>query len=354
LTKRTGLEDTSNANDRQFGETIQPSQADIPLSGGKMIRIAHIPALGQDPVITRSAAPVRATGQILVRMAASALNFADILKAQGNYQEHQDPPFIPGLEGAGTVIEAPDETGLTAGTRVAVSASGTMSEVISVEASAVQVIPDSMSFEQAAGFQVAYGTSYLALTGLGDLRAGQTLVVLGAAGGVGLTAVEIGAALGARVIGVARGTQRLQSVTAAGAHHVIDSATCPDLRAALRDLGGADVIYDPVGDAPGLAAFRALHQGGRHLIIGFAGGKPPALPLNHALVKNISIHGFYWGGYRTLDPQALRDSMDALFRLFDQGKLKPVMGHVLPLERIGEGYAMLRDRKAVGKIIITL
>ncbi|MDN5569428.1 MAG: NADPH:quinone oxidoreductase family protein [Paracoccus sp. (in: a-proteobacteria)] len=299
-------------------------------------------------------APRAASGQILIRMGASALNFADLLKAQGKYQEPQDPPFVPGLEGAGTVIEAPAHTGLLAGTRVVVSAPGTMAQMIAVDPDAVQAIPDSMSLEQAAGFQVAYGTSHLALTGRGDLRPGQTLVVLGAAGGVGLTAVEIGAALGARVIGVARGSQRLESVHAAGAHHVIDSATCPDLRAALRELGGADVIYDPVGDTPGEAAFRALRPGGRYLVIGFAGGKPPALPLNHALVKNIAIHGFYWGGYRNLDPQALRDSMDALFTLFDQGKLNPVMGKVLPLERLADGYALLRERRSVGKVIITL
>jgi NADPH:quinone reductase-like Zn-dependent oxidoreductase len=319
-----------------------------------MIRAAYIPAFDQDPIITEVAAPRRFQGHILVKMAASSLNFADLLQAQGKYQECQHPPFIPGLEGAGTVIEAPQESGLAVGTRVVVAAPGTASQVTSVDPAAVQTIPDSMSFEQAAGFQVAYGTSHLALTGRGDLHAGQTLVVLGAAGGVGLTAVEIGVALGARVIGVARGTQRLESVTAAGAHHVIDSATCPDLRAALRELGGADVIYDPVGAAPGEAAFRALHHGGRYLIIGFAGGKPPALPLNHALVKNIAIYGFYWGGYRSLDHTAMRNSMDALFTLFDQGKLNPVMGQVLPLERISEGYALLRDRKAVGKIIITL
>lgn len=319
-----------------------------------MIRFACVNTIGDDPVIVDGPEPDATSGQVLVRMAASALNFADLLKAQGTYQERQDAPFIPGLEGAGTVISAPQDSGLTAGTRVVVSAPGTISQVISVDPAAVQAIPDSISFEQAAGFQVAYGTSHLVLTGRGDLRAGQTLVVLGAAGGVGLTAVEIGAALGARVIGVARGEARLKSVSAAGAHHVIDSATCSDLRVALRELGGADVVYDPVGDAPGKAAFGALRHGGRHLIIGFAGGKPPALPLNHALVKNIAIHGFYWGGYRSLDPQALRDSMRQLFDLFDQGKLNPVVGKILPLDRLSEGYAMLRDRKAVGKIIITL
>lgn len=320
----------------------------------EMIRLARVEALGTDPLIVEAKAPVPSAGRVLVRVAAAALNFADLLKANGKYQEYSDPPFVPGLEGAGTVISAPAGSGLAAGTRVAVSAPGTLAQVVAVAPQDVQAIPDAMSFEQAAGFQVAYGTSHLALAGRATLCAGETLVVLGAAGGVGLTAVEIGRAMGARVIGVARGADRLAAVTHAGASEAIDSATCPDLRAALRDLGGADVIYDPVGDGAGEAAFRALRPGGRFLVIGFAGGQPPALPLNHALVKNIAIHGFYWGGYRKLDPQAMRDSMAALFRMFTEGRLHPVAGTVLPLDRLAEGYQLLRERKSVGKVVITL
>ena len=319
-----------------------------------LIRTARIEALGQDPVIRDLPPPRAAPGQALLRMGAAALNFADLLKAQGRYQEPADPPFVPGLEGAGTVLEAPEGSGLTAGMRVVVSAPGTMSQVMAVDPDALQPIPDAMSLEQAAGFQVAYGTSHLALSGRGALQAGQSLVVLGAAGGVGLTAVEIGAAMGARVIGVARGAERLQAVREAGAAHVIDSDDCPDLRQALRDLGGADVVYDPVGAEPGEAAFRALRPGGRFLAIGFAGGRPPALPLNHALVKNIAIHGFYWGGYRQLDRQALRDSMSALFALFSEGRLHPVAGATLPLEDLARGYALLRERRSIGKVVITL
>ena len=306
----------------------------------QMIRAAFISALGQDPVIRDVPPPVARPDQVLLRMGAAALNFADLLKAKGQYQEPADPPFVPGLEGAGTVLSAPAGSGLVAGTRVVVSA--------------VQAIPDAMTLEQAAGFQVAYGTSHLALAGRGALQAGQTLVVLGAAGGVGLTAVQIGAAMGAQVIGIARGADKVEVVRQAGASDVIDSATCPDLRAAMRDLGGADVVYDPVGAEPGEAAFRALRPGGRFLVIGFAGGRPPVLPLNHALVKNIAIHGFYWGGYRGLDPQALRDSIDALFDLFRAGRLDPVAGATLPLDDLPQGYAMLRERRSVGKVVITL
>lgn len=318
------------------------------------IRIALVESLGEDPIVTRGSLPTAENGLLLVRMRAAALNFADLLKARGQYQEPADPPFVPGLEGAGEVVFAPAGSGFAAGDRVVVAWPGTMAEIVAVPPAACHRMPDAMGVEQGAGFQIAYGTSHLALDGRGGLRRGETLAVLGAAGGVGLTAVEIGHAMGARVIGVARGRDRLDTVRQAGAAEVIDSAECPDLKARLRDLGGVDVVYDAVGGEAGEAAFGALRRGGRFLVIGFAGGKPPRLPLNHALVKNIAIHGFYWGGYRDLDPGALADSMDRLFGLFAEGLLRPVAGEVLPLARLAEGYELLRNRKTVGKIVITL
>lgn len=322
--------------------------------GSGMIRVALVEQLGGEPALRRRSAPQAGAGQVLVRLRAAALNFADLLKAQGEYQERQDPPFVPGLEGAGEVMEAPGDSGLRPGDRVAVLAPGTLAEQVAVPPGACTPIPAAMSFEQAAGFQIAYGTSHLALAGRATLQPGEVLAVLGAAGGVGLTAVQIGRAMGARVIGVARGQDRLDVVRGAGADTVIDSADCPDLKASLRDLGGADVVYDAVGDSAGEAAFRAMNPGGRFLAIGFAGGKPPVLPLNHALVKNIAIHGFYWGGYAKLDPQAVSDSMKALFGMFGDGLLSPVLGDVMPLDRIGDAFDLLRSRKSVGKIVVTL
>ncbi|WP_347138485.1 NADPH:quinone oxidoreductase family protein [Paracoccus sp. SSK6] len=318
------------------------------------MRIALVEQLGGDPVLRTLSAPQPGPGMVLVRMRAAALNFADLLKARGEYQERQDPPFAPGLEGAGEVVSAPVGSGLRPGDRVAVLAAGTMAELVAVPPAACTPLPAGMGFEQAAGFQIAYGTSHLALAGRAALRAGETLAVLGAAGGVGLTAVEIGHAMGARVIGVARGPDRLEVVRKAGADHVIDSADGADLKTGLRELGGVDVVYDAVGDSAGEAAFRALNPGGRFLVIGFAGGRPPVLPLNHALVKNIAIHGFYWGGHAKLDPRALSDSMAALFRMFGDGRLAPVVGQTLPLERIAEAFELLRTRRSVGKIVITL
>ena len=318
------------------------------------IRIAEITAFGEAPSLRDAALAPVAGDEVLVRVRAAALNFADLLKARGTYQEAETPPFVPGLEGAGEVLSAPDGSGLAPGDRVAIRHPGTMAERIAVPVAACLPLPPRMSFEQAAGFQIAYGTSHLALDLRAGLKPGETLAVLGAAGGVGLTAVEIGRAMGARVIGVARGADRLQAVRQAGADEVIDSDDCPDLKAALRAAGGVDVVYDPIGDLPGAAAFGALRRGGRFLVIGFAGGQPANLPLNHALVKNIAIHGFYWAGYASLDPQAMRDSMQALFAMFEDGRLSPVAGATLPLERLAEGFEMLRQRKSIGKIVITL
>lgn len=318
-----------------------------------MTRIVRIEARGAAPRLVQDA-PLQppGPGQVLVRLHAAALNFADLLMAGGTYQDTPPFPFTAGLEGAGVVEAAGPGVTLTPGTRVAVNAQGTLADRGVFAADACIPIPATMSFAQAAGFQIAYGTSHLALTGPGRLQAGETVVVLGAGGGVGLTAVEIAAALGARVIAVARGADKHAVVRRAGAAEIVDPDATPDLKAAIKALGGAQVVYDAVGDAPGRAAFGALTAGGRHLLIGFAGGQPPALPLNHALVKNISIIGFHWAAYRTLNPEALRASMQALFDLFAQGRLQPVVGTVLPLDRAAEGYALLRERRAIGKVIL--
>lgn len=315
---------------------------------------ALIPAVGQGPILQQAPCPAPGRGQIRVRMKAAALNFADLLMREGRYQDTPPYPFVAGIEGAGIVESAGDGCTIPPGTRVSIWSRGTLGQYGVFPESHCIPMPDSMPFEDGAGFQVAYGTSHVALTRRGGLRRGETLAVLGAAGGVGMTAVEIGAALGARVIAIARGADKCALARQAGAAEVIDSDATPDLKDALRALGGVDVVYDPVGDAPGLAAFGALGRGGRFLVIGFAGGRPPALPLNHALVKNIAIHGFYLGGYRSLDPGLLHDAMTELFDLYRQGKLRPHSGLILPLDRLSEGYDALAQRRSTGKVVITL
>ena len=214
-------------------------------------------------------------------------------------------------------------------------------------------VPDTLSDEQAAGFQIAYGSSHLALTRRARLQAGETLVVLGAAGGVGLTAVEIAHEMGARVIAVARGAEKLEIARAAGADVTIDSNT-DDLKDRLKAAGPVHVVYDAVGGAMGEAAFSALAPEGRYLVIGFASGDIPKLRLNHALVKNIDLMGFYWGAYAKFDPVALRDSMTELFDWAAEGRITPHVSHVLPLARAQDGLDLLRNRQATGKVVITL
>jgi NADPH2:quinone reductase len=209
-----------------------------------------------------------------------------------------------------------------------------------------------MSSEVAAGFQVAFGTSHLALTRRARLKPGETLVVFGAAGGVGLTAVEVGAAMGARVIAVARGADKLDVARKAGAHEVIDSED-GDLKARLKALGGIDVAYDPVGGEAFKAALGAMNREGRILIIGFASGEVPQVPANIALVKNIDVIGFYWGGYLKFAPDALTESLAELMLWHEQGRLSPHVSHVLPLAQAGDALDLLRNRRSTGKVVVT-
>ncbi|MEC8041688.1 MAG: NADPH:quinone oxidoreductase family protein, partial [Pseudomonadota bacterium] len=213
-------------------------------------------------------------------------------------------------------------------------------------------IPDSMPYEDAAAFQIAYGTSHIALKHRARMQPGETLLVLGAAGGVGLTAVEIGKLMGAKVIACARGADKLEAAKAAGADHLIDAKTA-DLRAEVKALGGADVVYDPVGGDQWEAAFRACKPEARLIPIGFASGEVPQIPANHLLVKNLTVLGLYWGGYLKFAPEVLTGSMAELLTWYEEGHLKPHVSHVLPLDRADEALELLRSRKSTGKVVVT-
>jgi NADPH2:quinone reductase len=193
----------------------------------------------------------------------------------------------------------------------------------------------------------------MALDYKANLKAGETLLVLGAAGGVGLTAVEIGKLMGAKVIACARGQEKLAVTKAAGADHLIDAKT-EDIREACKALGGVDVVYDPVGGDQFTAAFRACKPEARILAIGFASGEVPRVPANHLLVKNISVLGFYWGGYLKFKPQALTDSLSDLFSWYDSGKIKPHVSQTYQLEHAAKGLELLRSRKSTGKVVIEI
>lgn len=300
-------------------------------------------------------APSPREGEMLIQVKTCGLNFADLLMINGEYQDTPAFPFVPGMEICGEVAAlGPDVTGFEVGERiVAFCGSGGLAGLTCIDASRCIKVPESMDDTTAAGFLIAYGTSHLALTRRARLQPGETLVVLGAAGGVGLTAVEIGKALGARVIGVARGDAKRAVASKAGAEMTIDAET-DDLRGALKAAGPVDVVYDAVGGKLGETALRALSPEGRFLTIGFASGEIPTLRANHMLVKNIDVIGFYWGGYLKFAPEVLTDSLSELMQWHGQGKLHPHISHVLPFDQAEAGLELLRTRKATGKVVVTL
>lgn len=318
------------------------------------VRSMAVVTLGKPLVAKLSKSGAIGENDLWLKVRACGLNFADLLMVQGQYQEKQPLPFVPGMEICG-VIEAVGAKVQShkLGDRVAcVVGHGGLASHISVPAEVCVSVPANLSDTQAAGFQIAYGTSHLALTRRARLCAGETIVVVGAAGGVGLTAVEIAHLMGARVIAVARGSEKLSIARAAGADVIIDSEA-PDLKERLKSEGSINVVYDPVGGSLGEAAVSALAPEGRYLIIGFASGDLPHLRPNHLLVKNIDVNGFYWGGYTAFNNTALQDSMRTLLDWATEGRIHPHVSHVFPLEQAEEGLDLLRNRTATGKVVIT-
>lgn len=296
-------------------------------------------------------------GHVRIAVNAAGVNFADTLMVKGQYQVKPQLPFAPGLEAAGYITEvSSDVSGFQVGDRVmACTDYGAYAEEAIARASDTYIIPDTMSFVEAAGFPIVYGTSHIGLVNKLKLQAGETLLVNGAAGGVGLTAVEIGKALGARVIATAGGSEKLAVAKQYGADDLIDYRT-EDIRErvkALTDGRGADAVYDPVGGSAFDASLRATVQGGRILVVGFASGGVPQIPANIILVKNISVIGYYWGAHRKLDPDLIANSFVELLQWFEAGKIKPHISHVIPMENVGEAHEILTSRKSTGKVVLT-
>ena len=319
------------------------------------MRCFEISEYGSKPRLAERPVPAPGPGEVRVRIAACGLNFADLLMIEGRYQERPAPPVTLGMELAGVVDALGDGvTSLAPGARVAVYAGhGGLAEAGCFTADRCVPLPDAMPFTEAAGFLIAHGTSLLALHRRARLQAGETLLVLGAAGGVGLTAVEIGKLMGARVIACARGDKRLSVAKAAGADLLIDSDT-DDLRETIKAAGGADVVYDPVGGDQFRAALRAIRPEGRILAIGFASGDIPQIPANHLLVKNVDVIGLNWGGYLRFNPGAMAETFATLFDWYTQGRLRPHIGHTLPLAQAAKALDLLRQRKSTGKVVITM
>jgi NADPH2:quinone reductase len=295
-------------------------------------------------------------GGIRIAVEAAGLNFADTLMIAGKYQDKTAPPFVPGLEIAGTVLEvAPGVQSCRPGDRVmAFLDRGGFAEQAVAREHDVLVLPDGIGFAAAAGFAISYGTSHFGLVDRARLQPGDTLLVHGAASGVGLTAVEVGAALGATVIATASGADRLSIAESRGARHLIDYRN-EDIRERVKALTGgrgADVVYDPVGGAVFDASLRCTAPEGRILVVGFASGDVPQIPANHLLVKNVSVIGYWFGAYRTLAPDRLRASLQECLRLAEDGRLRPLVSAEYALEDAVAALQALKDRKVTGKIVL--
>jgi NADPH2:quinone reductase len=309
-------------------------------------------AIGEMP------APVIGAGQVRVRVRAASINFADTLIVQGLYQEKPPFPFVPGGEVGGDVLEIGHGVHhVKVGDRVAaLCGTGGFAEEVACDAMTVVPIPDSMDYVTASGFVIAYGTSHVGLAHRAKLQAGETLLVHGAAGGVGLTAVELGKLMGASVIATASSAEKLALTRVYGADHTINYQD-EDFRARVKEITrgkGADVIYDPVGGDVFDQSLRCIAWEGRLLVVGFASGRIPQAPANLLLVKNCSVVGLYWGAYAKRNPQVLLGSLQQLMTWFDEGKLKPHVSQTFALEDVGAAMETLLTRKAMGKVVLTM
>ncbi|WP_298837886.1 NADPH:quinone oxidoreductase family protein [uncultured Roseobacter sp.] len=319
------------------------------------MRAMQVTELGQPLSMQDIPVPDAGPGQVVVRVHTCGLNFGDLLIIKGTYQERPKVPFTLGMELCGTVTAVgEDVSGLAVGQRVAAYCGfDALADYAAIPASVCVPVPDEMSDEHAAAFLIAYGTSHVALDYKAHLKKGERLLVLGASGGVGLTAVELGRLMGAEVIAVARGPEKLAVAKAAGADHLIDSET-DDIREIVKGLGGADVVYDPIGGDQFKAALRACRPEARLIPLGFASGEVPQIPANHLLVKNLTVIGFYWGGYTRVNPRVLTDSFRVLTDWYVQGKIHPHVSNVLPLDQANEALDLLRTRKATGKVVVRI
>lgn len=298
--------------------------------------------------------PVAGPGEVRIAVHACGLNFADTLITQGKYQVKPEMPFVPGMEVGGEIIDCGDGvTDFKPGDRVlATTGTGGLAEEVVAESSRVWKIPDMMDFATAASFPVAYGTSHAALRYRVELQAGEVLLVHGASGGVGLTAVEVGKAVGATVIATASSEEKLQVARDHGADYGINYST-ESIRDRVKELtGGADVVYDPVGGDTFMESLRCINWEGKIIVIGFASGTIPQIPANYLLLKNCSAVGFFWGAYQDRDPGVIRRTMDEALSWFAGGKFKPHISHRLPLADATEGFKLLLARKSTGKVVV--
>lgn len=299
--------------------------------------------------------PQAGPGEVLVDVQAAALNFPDLLMIQGLYQDRPPLPFVVGTEMSGVVAAVGEGvTDVAPGDRVVAACGRTLAERVVAKAGLVIPAPRKLAPEASAGICITYFTSMHALKQRAQLRAGETLLVLGAAGGVGTTAVELGKQMGATVIAAASSDAKLELARRLGADHVVNYAT-EDLRERLKAITagkGVDVVYDPVGGALAEPALRSMAWGGRYLVIGFAGGDIPRIPLNLTLLKGCSIVGVYWGSFAQRERDLQRRNVQELWEMFESGRLVPVVGETHPFAGYAAAFESLATRRAQGKVVL--
>lgn len=309
-------------------------------------------------VLEDIASPEPKKNEVLLQVHAAGVNFPDTLIIEGKYQFKPPFPFSPGGEAAGVVGAVGEKvTHVKPGDRVmALTGWGSFAEEVAVPGYSVMPIPDGMDFASAAAFGMTYGTSMHALKQRANLQPGETLLVLGASGGVGLAAVEIGKAMGAKVIAAASSEAKLEVAKAAGADVLINYSE-GSLKDKLKEITGGqgvDVIYDPVGGDLFEEAFRSIAWNGRMLVVGFASGTIPSLPANLTLLKGASLVGVFWGSFAQRQPQDNAANFQQLFAWFAEGRIKPLVSQTYPLEKAADAINHLGQRKAVGKVVVTV
>jgi NADPH2:quinone reductase len=323
------------------------------------VRAAVCRAYGppESVVVDELPSPTPGAGQVRVRVDAAAVNFPDVLIVANEYQISVPPPFVPGSEFSGTVAEVGDGAdGVAVGDRVAgTTMVGAFAEEVTVAADAVWRVPDSVDLHHAAAFGVAHRTAWHVLRSVAEVQPGEELIVLGAGGGVGLAAVQLGVLLGASVTAVASSADKLAVAAEHGATHLIDHRST-ELRPALRELlpGGADVVVDPVGGDLAEPALRALHWGGRFVTVGYASGTIPRIPLNLVLLKGSRILGFEFRSFMAREPDTARRNEDELVALLAGGKAVPHIGATFALDEAAAALQYVADGRAIGKVVLDI
>jgi NADPH2:quinone reductase len=300
--------------------------------------------------------PVPKAGEVLIAIKAASLNFPDLLTVQNKYQFKPPLPFVPGSEYAGVVEAVGEGVGhLKVGDPVAaIGSSGGFGTHACVAAAGVMPLPKGFAFDDASAFVMTYGTTHHALIDRARLQAGETLLVLGAAGGVGTAAIQVGKVIGARIIAAASSDEKCDFCKSLGADATINygSGNIRDELKKLTDGKGPDVVYDPVGGDLAEPVFRSIAWRGRYLVVGFAQGGIPALPLNLALLKGASIVGVFWGDFARREPKANAAGLAELARWYGEGKIKPVIDQRLPMNELPAAYARMGSRKVRGKLVM--